>query len=64
MSKAKEYQGTTVQPGSQLWDLLESGKPEDLKKAKRLHEYTTKAAACFYEHSAIVKLRAEYADII
>lgn len=64
MAEPKVYQGTIVQPGSQLWDALESNKPEDQKKAKRMHEYTTKAAACFYEHSAIAKLRVEYADVI
>lgn len=58
------YKGTLVQPGSQLFELLESNKKEDRKKADRLHEYTSKAAAVFYKHEDIVKLRAEYSDVL
>lgn len=58
------YRDVQVQPGSQLHEALSSNKKEDQQRAKRMFEYTAKCAACFYSHAEILKLRAEYADVI
>ena len=43
MNKYIQYKDTKIMRGSQLYELLASGKPEDLKKAEALHKETTVA---------------------
>lgn len=64
MKDYKEYQGTFVAPGSKLFELLDSKNPEDQRRAKRLHEFCTKAANCGYVLTEMQKLREYYSDVV
>ena len=53
-----------VMEGTRSYELLTSGKPEDLKTAKRLGEFTRKCYDAGYEYAAVQKLRQEYKDVV
>jgi hypothetical protein len=67
MSKHIKYKTATgetlVMHGSKLYELLTSGKNEDTKSAKRLHEFCTKAANCAYQQPVLGQLREHYKDV-
>ena len=58
------YQGRIAMPGSRLHALISSGKPEDLKTAKRLYQFVDEADACFYNAKVITELRKKYSDVV
>ncbi len=68
MSKHVKYQAasgeTLVMQGTKMYELLTSGKPEDTKAAKRLHEFCTKAAAHGYQQPVLGQLREHYKDVV
>ncbi len=58
------HQGVKVMEGTQTYNLLESKKPEDQKKAGRLMAFCRKAEECCYRLDELTKLRQEYADVV
>ena len=64
MQKFKTTNGVHVMQGSAAYDFLESGNPDDVKKANRLMSYCSKAENCQYKLEIIQKLRKEYNDVL
>lgn len=57
----KEFMGVKVMPKSRTWELLEN---RDTKTARRVVDYTNKAAECFYDVVKLAELRTQYADVV
>ena len=56
--------GVRVDKNTRMFELLETGKPEDKKKAERLLSFCNKCEAVAYNYEAVTKLRAEFSDVV